>query len=152
MWRQGSFQAALAVLRRAFELAASSSSTRMVVGLGYGCASGNKKKLRASGRSLPPSGHSGHSRTCCWLDPVAIDPTRTRRVHCSGRDDVDFFGCKEGDGSTSTPLDHRSGDPEAQDGLPAPCTWLAIRLEKLKFVPLCFPSRFPKLAKFSKSR
>src|SRR5258706_7892689 len=26
---------------------------------------------------LPLSGHSGHGRTCCWLDPVAKDPKQT---------------------------------------------------------------------------
>jgi hypothetical protein len=27
--------------------------------------------------SLPLSGHCGHGRTCCWLDPVANDSKRT---------------------------------------------------------------------------
>jgi len=31
--------------------------------------------LRCEVRSL--SGHSGHGRTYCWLDPVANDPRRT---------------------------------------------------------------------------
>src|SRR5439155_20336093 len=26
---------------------------------------------------LPLSGHGGHGRACCWLDPVANDPSRT---------------------------------------------------------------------------
>jgi hypothetical protein len=28
---------------------------------------------------LPLSGHSGHGRNCCSLDPVAIDPTEIMR-------------------------------------------------------------------------
>jgi hypothetical protein len=29
---------------------------------------------------LPLSGHSGHGRTCCWLDPVVNDPSETSAV------------------------------------------------------------------------
>ncbi len=45
---------------------------------------GRRPGPRAGGRGgalgsllLPLSGHSGHGRACCWLDPVANDPSRT---------------------------------------------------------------------------
>jgi hypothetical protein len=35
--------------------------------------------------SLPLSGHSGHGRTCCWLDSVANDPSRplSAKLRCN---------------------------------------------------------------------
>jgi hypothetical protein len=42
------------------------------------------------GKLLPPSGHSGHGRTCCWLAPVANDPERTSRCFGLGADIKNF--------------------------------------------------------------
>ena len=53
MWRQGSFQAALAVLRRAFELAGVEFIDENGGGPGVRLRKRQQKKLRASGRSLP---------------------------------------------------------------------------------------------------
>ncbi|SRR5947209_1165161 len=45
-------------------------------GRGPGLRSGNRGGALGS-LLLPLSGHSGHGRARCWLDPVANDPTET---------------------------------------------------------------------------
>jgi hypothetical protein len=39
--------------------------------------------------SLPLSGHSGHGRTCCWLDPVANDPGCVKT--CTSQECAELF-------------------------------------------------------------
>ena len=41
------------------------------------CVAVNRKGISLVASFLPLSGHSGHGRNCCSLEPVAVDPEQT---------------------------------------------------------------------------
>jgi len=63
------------------------------------CASPSTRKgISQVASFLPFSGHSGHGRNCCSLDPVAIDPFRTSGPRiCSGTAGYRsrYWGCED---------------------------------------------------------
>jgi hypothetical protein len=50
---------------------------RLLRGNDVKCVTINRQRHITAASLLPLSGHSGHGRNCCSLDPVAIDLTRT---------------------------------------------------------------------------